>query len=98
MIVALVKNKYRGQKDNECVSAGSLHRLCAWSRWLAIAFATFALWRGREQRLRRCWPAPSRCSCWAWAAAPIGCWASPALALRAAQGLATRDINGLVPF
>jgi cytochrome c-type biogenesis protein CcmH len=64
---------------------------------LAIGFATFALWRGRTRG-------------WALLAGAIALfllgvgggtyWMTgrPALAVRAARGLATRDVNGLIPF
>ena len=70
MIVALVRNKYRGQKK-ERRESGSHHRLCpgrvAGDRFRRRA----AVARERKERPRACCWAPSPCSCWRSAAAHI---------------------------
>jgi cytochrome c-type biogenesis protein CcmH len=64
---------------------------------LAIAFCTFALWRGRSKG----WPLLAGAIALFLLGVGGGTYwltGRPALAVRASQGLATRDVNGLVPF
>ena len=82
MIVALVQK----QISRESSDAAALYRLCA-GRAGGYRLRHLCGVARQEQRHASLLARPSLCSCWAWAAAPIGCWASRRLALRAAQGL-----------
>ena len=94
MIVALVRNKYRGSKKRR--ERGSLSSALSWSRWRRSLSPSLPLWR--RKAIKRPWLLAGAIALFLLGIGGGTYWmlGQPYLAWRAAQGVATRDVNGLI--